>query len=141
MKVLLLKLQPLSQKKVSIFRNLLTKKKKKNTMINYLNVVCFHRVCFLVSAVKSDQSRKSTLCSRLSEKLQASLSNGEQDDDFKIDRKRIRTASTEQKVPLQIASIPVTLLIGLLSLVITLNFFFLSTEQQAKMSRARSDLH
>lgn len=115
--------------------------KKKNTMINYLNVVCFHRVCFLVSAVKSDQSRKSTLCSRLSEKLQASLSNGEQDDDFKIDRKRIRTATTEQKVPLQIASIPVTLLIGLLSLVITLNFFFLSTEQQAKMSRARSDLH
>lgn len=91
-------------------------------MINYLNV-CFHKVCFLVSAVKSDQSRKSPLSSRLSEKLQASLSNGEQDDDFKIDRKRIRTASTEQKVPLQIASIPVTLLIGLLSLVITLSFF------------------
>ncbi|KTG43915.1 hypothetical protein cypCar_00008416, partial [Cyprinus carpio] len=48
-------------------------------------------------AVKSDQSRKSTLSSRLSEKLQVSLSNGEQDDDFKIDRKRIRTPSTEQK--------------------------------------------
>ncbi|XP_073674191.1 Fanconi anemia group J protein [Garra rufa] len=48
-------------------------------------------------AVKSDQSRKSTLSSRLSEKLQTSLSNGEQDDDFKIDRKRIRTPSTEQK--------------------------------------------
>ncbi|XP_026137780.1 Fanconi anemia group J protein isoform X3 [Carassius auratus] len=47
--------------------------------------------------VKSDQSKKSTLSSRLSEKLQASLSNGEQDDDFKIDRKRIRTPSTEQK--------------------------------------------
>ncbi|KAK2880984.1 hypothetical protein Q8A67_018252 [Cirrhinus molitorella] len=48
-------------------------------------------------AVKSDQSRKSTLSSRLSEKLQTSLSNGEKDDDFKIDRKRIRTPSTEQK--------------------------------------------
>ncbi|XP_058655243.1 Fanconi anemia group J protein isoform X3 [Onychostoma macrolepis] len=46
---------------------------------------------------KSDQSRKSSLSSRLSEKLQASLSNGEQDDDFKIDRKRIRTPTTEQK--------------------------------------------
>uniref|UniRef100_A0A8C1MEF1 DNA 5'-3' helicase n=1 Tax=Cyprinus carpio TaxID=7962 RepID=A0A8C1MEF1_CYPCA len=76
----------------------------------------FGIVWFLVSAVKSDQSRKSTLSSRLSEKLQVSLSNGEQDDDFKIDRKRIRTPSTEQKVPLQIASIPVTLLCGLLSL-------------------------
>uniref|UniRef100_A0A673IV00 DNA 5'-3' helicase n=1 Tax=Sinocyclocheilus rhinocerous TaxID=307959 RepID=A0A673IV00_9TELE len=91
-------------------------------------------VWFLVSAVNSDQSKKSTLSSRLSEKLQASLSNGEQDDDFKIDRKRIRTPSTEQKVPLLIASIPVTLLIGLLSLVIILSFFF-STEQQAKMSQ------
>ncbi|XP_048016397.1 Fanconi anemia group J protein isoform X4 [Megalobrama amblycephala] len=48
-------------------------------------------------AVQSDQPRKSTLSSRLSEKLQASLSNGEQDDDFKIDRKRIRTPGTEQK--------------------------------------------
>uniref|UniRef100_A0A671MWE3 DNA 5'-3' helicase n=1 Tax=Sinocyclocheilus anshuiensis TaxID=1608454 RepID=A0A671MWE3_9TELE len=55
-------------------------------------------------SVNSDQSKKSTLSSRLSEKLQASLSNGEQDDDFKIDRKRIRTPSTEQKVPLQIKS-------------------------------------
>lgn len=97
-------------------------------MINYLNVDCFLRVCLLVSAVKSDQSRNS-LSSCLSEKLQASLSNGEQDDDFKIDKKRIRTPTTEQKVPLQIASISVTLLIGLLRLVITLSFFFLSTEQ------------
>ncbi|KAG1951787.1 Fanconi anemia group J protein [Pimephales promelas] len=48
-------------------------------------------------AVKSDQPKKSTLSSRLSEKLQASLSNGEQDDDFKMDRKRIRTPGTEQK--------------------------------------------
>uniref|UniRef100_A0A8C1QZI7 DNA 5'-3' helicase n=1 Tax=Cyprinus carpio TaxID=7962 RepID=A0A8C1QZI7_CYPCA len=95
-------------------------------------------VWFLVSAVKSDQSRKSTLSSRLSEKLQVSLSNGEQDDDFKIDRKRIRTPSTEQKVPLQIASIPVTLLCGLLSLVITLLLlFFFSIEQQAKMFRSK----
>ncbi|XP_016084750.1 Fanconi anemia group J protein-like [Sinocyclocheilus grahami] len=51
----------------------------------------------LSKEVNSDQSKKSTLSSRLSEKLQASLSNGEQDDDFKIDRKRIRTPSTEQK--------------------------------------------
>uniref|UniRef100_A0A8C1PNA1 DNA 5'-3' helicase n=1 Tax=Cyprinus carpio TaxID=7962 RepID=A0A8C1PNA1_CYPCA len=72
---------------------------------------------------KSDQPWKPTLCSRLSEKIQASLSNGEQDDDFKIDGKRIRTTGTEQKVLLQTASIPVTLLIGLLSLVITLSFF------------------
>uniref|UniRef100_A0A8C1TEC9 DNA 5'-3' helicase n=1 Tax=Cyprinus carpio TaxID=7962 RepID=A0A8C1TEC9_CYPCA len=48
-------------------------------------------------AVKSDQPWKPTLCSRLSEKIQASLSNGEQDDDFKIDGKRIRTPGTEQK--------------------------------------------
>ncbi|XP_056127141.1 Fanconi anemia group J protein isoform X1 [Rhinichthys klamathensis goyatoka] len=48
-------------------------------------------------AVKSDQPKKSTLSSRLSEKLQASLSNGEQDDDFKMDKKRIRTPGTEQK--------------------------------------------
>ncbi|KAK7171882.1 hypothetical protein R3I93_004242 [Phoxinus phoxinus] len=46
---------------------------------------------------KSDQPKKSTLSSRLSEKLQSSLSNGEQDDDFKIDRKRIRTPGAEQK--------------------------------------------
>lgn len=83
-----------------------------------------HKVCIFVSGVKSDQPKKSTLSSRLSEKLQASLSNGEQDDDFKIDRKRIRTPGTEQKVPLPIASIPMTLLIGLLSLVVTLRFFF-----------------
>ncbi|XP_051719265.1 Fanconi anemia group J protein isoform X2 [Ctenopharyngodon idella] len=51
----------------------------------------------LSKGVQSDQPIKSTLSSRLSEKLQASLSNGEQDDDFKIDRKRIRTPGTEQK--------------------------------------------
>uniref|UniRef100_A0A671MUU7 DNA 5'-3' helicase n=1 Tax=Sinocyclocheilus anshuiensis TaxID=1608454 RepID=A0A671MUU7_9TELE len=67
---------------------------------SFLKVIKTLSVWFLVSAVNSDQSKKSTLSSRLSEKLQASLSNGEQDDDFKIDRKRIRTPSTEQKVPL-----------------------------------------
>uniref|UniRef100_A0A672QTU2 DNA 5'-3' helicase n=1 Tax=Sinocyclocheilus grahami TaxID=75366 RepID=A0A672QTU2_SINGR len=103
---------------------------------NLFDNFSFLKVIKTLSWINSDQSKKSTLSSRLSEKLQASLSNGEQDDDFKIDRKRIRTPSTEQKVPLQIASIPVTLLIGLLSLVITLSFFF--TEQQAKMSRART---
>uniref|UniRef100_A0A671MU81 DNA 5'-3' helicase n=1 Tax=Sinocyclocheilus anshuiensis TaxID=1608454 RepID=A0A671MU81_9TELE len=61
-----------------------------------------HEVYFLVSAVKSDQPRKSTLSSRLSEKRQASLSNGEQDDDFKIDRKHICTPGTEQKVLLRL---------------------------------------
>ncbi|XP_067306671.1 Fanconi anemia group J protein isoform X2 [Pseudorasbora parva] len=51
----------------------------------------------LSKGVKCDQPRMSTLSSRLSEKIQASLSNREQDDDFKIDRKRIRTPGTEQK--------------------------------------------
>uniref|UniRef100_A0A671MU76 DNA 5'-3' helicase n=1 Tax=Sinocyclocheilus anshuiensis TaxID=1608454 RepID=A0A671MU76_9TELE len=83
----------------------------------------------------NDQPRKSTLSSRLSEKRQASLSNGEQDDDFKIDRKHICTPGTEQKVLLQIASIPVTLLIVLSSH----SAFFLSTEKQAKMSRSKDD--
>lgn len=84
-----------------------------------------HKVCIFVSSDQSDQPRNSTLSSRLSEKLQASLSNGEQDDDFKIDRKRIRTSGTEQKVLLPIASIAMTLTYGLLSIVITLSFFSL----------------
>ncbi|XP_073719560.1 Fanconi anemia group J protein isoform X3 [Misgurnus anguillicaudatus] len=49
-------------------------------------------------AATGDQPKRSTLSSRLSEKFQASLAtNSEQDDDFKMDRKRIRTPSTEQK--------------------------------------------
>ncbi len=109
---------------------------KQNPMINYLNVVCFLRVCLLVSAVQIDQSRNSTLSSRLSEKLQTSLSNGEQDDDFKIDKKRIRTPTTEQKVPLQIDSISVTLLIGLWTLVITFRFvFFPQTSKRRCLER------
>uniref|UniRef100_A0A673JUJ2 DNA 5'-3' helicase n=1 Tax=Sinocyclocheilus rhinocerous TaxID=307959 RepID=A0A673JUJ2_9TELE len=77
---------------------------KKPEVATSCQCVCHNRnahptfsMCFLVSADKSDQPRKSTLSSRLSEKLQASLSNGEQDDDFKTDRKRIRTLGTEQK--------------------------------------------
>lgn len=46
---------------------------------------------------KGDQHKKPSLSSRLSEKLQASLTNGEKDDDFKSDRKRIRTLGTDQK--------------------------------------------
>lgn len=57
----------------------------------------------LSSAVNGDQPKRSTLSSRLSEKLQASLSTDkEQDDDFKTDRKRLRTPTTEQKVLIQI---------------------------------------
>ncbi|XP_051521340.1 Fanconi anemia group J protein isoform X3 [Myxocyprinus asiaticus] len=51
----------------------------------------------LTKGVESDQPKRSTLSSRLSEKLQASLNDGEQDDDFKTERKRIRTPSTDQK--------------------------------------------
>lgn len=43
------------------------------------------------------------MSSRLSDKLQASLTTDkEQDDDFKTDRKRLRTPTTEQKVQIQI---------------------------------------
>uniref|UniRef100_A0A8C1PH51 DNA 5'-3' helicase n=1 Tax=Cyprinus carpio TaxID=7962 RepID=A0A8C1PH51_CYPCA len=88
---------------------------------------------------KSDQPWKPTLCSRLSEKIQASLSNGEQDDDFKIDGKRIRTTGTEQKVLLQTASIPVTLLIGLLSLVITLSFFLFPQSREKTVEKSKDN--
>ncbi|KAA0702057.1 Fanconi anemia group J protein [Triplophysa tibetana] len=49
-------------------------------------------------AVNGDQPKRSTLSSRLSEKLQTSITNDrEQDDDFQTDRKRLRTPTTEQK--------------------------------------------
>ncbi|XP_057207305.1 Fanconi anemia group J protein isoform X3 [Triplophysa rosa] len=49
-------------------------------------------------AVNGDQPKRSTLSSRLSEKLQASVTTDrEQDDDFQTDRKRLRAPTTEQK--------------------------------------------
>ncbi|XP_056613657.1 Fanconi anemia group J protein isoform X3 [Triplophysa dalaica] len=48
--------------------------------------------------VNGDQPKRSTLSSRLSEKLQASITTDrEQDDDFQTDKKRLRTPTTEQK--------------------------------------------
>lgn len=51
---------------------------------------------------KENQAKRSTLSSRLSEKIQASLTTkGEpSDEDFKPDKKRIRAPAADQKVGL-----------------------------------------